>query len=198
MTESEPADKRPRPQFGEYATPEQQRAAIRVPASDNNEPVPVADHTPPHARAAAPGTSGTASTPSASQHVDPQIAAARRRADRLATYILLGVGLLSVLSTIPTLLQLPQVITDVFDQFGIDAFTQLAVAQTMAWILLAVQALLWVLALVLSLRAIKRERTSWWIPFVIGVVANLVLIIGISLTMVSDPAFTQYVNSAGG
>ncbi|SEB35119.1 hypothetical protein SAMN04489806_0032 [Paramicrobacterium humi] len=188
MTKPETPDERPRPQYGEYASPEEQRRAIRVPAAHNNEPVPVADHTPPHASVPAPARGG----------VDPIIAAARRRADRLATYLLLGVGLFSVLSTIPTLLQLPEVLTEVFTQFGIAAFTEVAYARTMAWVILVSQALLWVLALALSLRQIKRERMSWWIPFVIGVVANLVLLIGMSLVMIADPAFVQYVNQNAG
>lgn len=210
------SEKRKRPQFGEYATPEQQRAAIRVPASDDNESVPIAksdDSARTDDRTRREGTRPGHSAHDAEQGSDQRphqwpnhqknqqaapvdtdpIAEARRRTDRFSTYILLGVGLFSVLSTAPSLLQLPKMLTQAYGQFGMGEYTNTGLATTIGWAILIVYAGLWVVALLLSLRRLAARKTTWWVPFVIGVVANLVYIVLLTVAMVNDPAFMQYV-----
>lgn len=210
-------EKRKRPQFGEYATPEQQRAAIRVPASDDNESVPIEKHDDSARtddRTRREGTRPDHSAGNAEQEPDQRphqwpnhqknqqaapsdsdpIAEARRRTDRFSTYILLGVGLFSVLSTAPSLLQLPKMLTQAYGQFGMGEYTNTELATTIGWVILIVYAGLWVVALLLSLRRLAARKTTWWVPFVIGVVANLIYLILLTVAMVNDPAFMQYVN----
>lgn len=210
-------EKRKRPQFGEYATPEQQRAAIRVPASDDNESVPIEKHDDSvrtDDRTRNEGTRPDHRAGNAEQEPDQRphqwpnhqknqqaapadtdpVAEARRRTDRFSTYILLGVGLFSVLSTAPSLLQLPKMLTQAYGQFGMGEYTNTELATTIGWVILIVYAGLWVVALLLSLRRLAARKATWWVPFVIGVVANLVYLILLTVAMVNDPAFMQYVN----
>ncbi|PFG31744.1 DUF6264 family protein [Paramicrobacterium agarici] len=197
------ADKKPaRPQFGEYATPEQQRAAIRVPASDDNESVPIEkrDQEPSSSRDTGqseqhphhqPNRVHRASNaPSAN---DDPVAEVRRRTDRFSTYILLGVGLFSVLTTAPSLFQLPQMLTQAYAQFGMGEYSNTGLATTIGWIIFVVYAGLWIAALLLSLRRLAARKTTWWVPFVVGVIANVMYLILLTVAMVNDPAFMQYV-----
>nr|WP_262927701.1 DUF6264 family protein [Microbacterium sp. NIBRBAC000506063] len=75
------SDTRPRPQFGEYATPEQQRAAMGLPP-ETVAPAPALAPEP-----VAP-SDGAASAP-------PK---PRRRWDRFLTFALLAYGLITVIS----------------------------------------------------------------------------------------------------
>lgn len=178
-------DKRPRPQFGEYATPDQQRDAIKVPLSDH-ESVPVESHVSPTSHISVQGTphakpvSGDRATPSAG--------------NRFATVALLGIGLVTVLLTVPALLDLPAAIAPAFTQLGVGNFTANELARTMGWGALVAEIVLWVLALWLSLRALRQGKLAWWIPLVFGVIANVVVFAAIAIAMTADPAFTEYVN----
>ncbi|WP_166984234.1 DUF6264 family protein [Paramicrobacterium fandaimingii] len=219
MSDSEPSDstrparprfgeyaneKKPaRPQFGEYASPEEQRAAIRVPATEDNESVPIESH----------GDEKKSSEDTARHHVhmptnrqpkkpsaanNAPIVEARRRTDRFSTFLLLGVGLFSVISTAPSLLQLPQMLTQAYAQFGMGEYTNTSFGTTIGWTILIVYAGLWVAALLLSLRRLAARKRTWWVPFVVGVVANVIYLILLTVAMVNDPAFMQYVNGMNG
>src|SRR5690606_17654611 len=85
-----PDDPRPAPQYGEYATPEEQRARIRQPDPAAAPPPaaavqPYAPH-PPHAR---PTTDAARPT---------------RAADRIITFALLAYGLITVVTAVPQML----------------------------------------------------------------------------------------------
>ncbi|QPZ39561.1 DUF6264 family protein [Paramicrobacterium chengjingii] len=197
-------EKPARPQFGEYASPEEQRAAIRVPATEDNESVPIESHgdekkTPEHADRLHPHMPANRHPQAKSTMADDDpVAEARRRTDRFSTFLLLGVGLFSVLSTAPSLLQLPRMLTEAYSQFGMGEYTNTSLGTTIGWVILVIYAGLWIAALVLSLRRLAARKRTWWVPFVIGVVANLVYIILLTVAMVNDPAFMQYVNGMSG
>ena len=167
---------RPRPQFGEYATPDEQRAAIKVPL-DDIEPVPVESQVSP------------------TSHISVQ--APQRKApsgDRFATVLLLGIGLVTILLSLSALVDLPDAITAAFAQLDVGEFTSTGLAVTMGWTAIVVEVLLWGLALWLSLRALGRGKAAWWIPLVFGVIANIAVFACIAIAMAGDPAFTEYVN----
>lgn len=178
---------RPKPQYGEYATPEQQRAAIRQPATDDNESVPIADD---GRRKAEPARHDV---PRSAPATTDMIAESRSRGDRIATFVLLGVGLVSVLTTLPSMFELPDVMTQAYAQFGIGSYTNEAFANAMGWVILISHIILWVMALMLSLRRLAAGKIAWWVPFVIGVIANIIYIVVIVIVMVNDPAFNDYV-----
>ncbi len=167
---------RPRPQFGEYATPDEQRKAIKVPLEDD-EPVPVESHVSP------------------SSHISVQTPARKAPGgDRFATVLLLGIGLVTILISLSALVDLPDAISAAFAQMEVGDFTSTGLAATMGWTAIVIEVVLWGLALWLSLRALGRGKTAWWIPLVFGVIANVAVFVCIAIAMAGDPSFAEYVS----
>ncbi|MET1051544.1 MAG: DUF6264 family protein [Mycetocola sp.] len=171
---------RPRPQFGEYATPEEQQKAIKVPL-DDVESVPVESQVSPssHISVQTPSTPGAKVAPGG---------------NRFATVLLLGIGLVTILLSLAALVDLPTAIDSAFAQLEVGNFTSESLAVAMGWTAIVVEVALWILALWLSLRALRRGKTAWWIPLVFGVAANLVVFVCVAVAMAGDPAFMEYVN----
>lgn len=167
---------RPRPQFGEYATPEEQRKAIKVPL-DDAESIPVESQVSP------------------TSHISVQTPARPAPSgDRFATILLLGIGLVTILLSMSALVDLPDAIKSAFAQLEVGEFTSASLATAMGWTAIAVEVVLWGLALWLSLRALNRGKTAWWIPLVFGVIANVAVFACVAIAMAGDPAFSEYVN----
>ncbi|MEV7631416.1 DUF6264 family protein [Microbacterium sp. NPDC089318] len=160
-----------RPQYGEYASPEEQRARAGLPPL-NAEPL--------------------ASGPAPGAPVRPAgRTAPARPAGRLITLVLLGFGLVNVLSSIPQFVNMSTTLTESMKLLGIDGeFTNYAAART--WGIVAVIILLagYAATAWLSLRQLKRDKPAWWIPLVGFVVTMSLVSACISVVMFSDPAFT--------
>jgi hypothetical protein len=187
---SPPPVPRPRPQFGELATPEEQRAAIAVPVDRAAaEPVPI-EAEGARRRHEASGSGRPAPSPGP--------ATGRQPADRFASWALLGVGLFNILTTTPALLDLPGAIDQFFDSAGLDPYGPVAAARILGIGALVVNIALWVLVLVLVQRRVASGRTSWWIPLVAGVVANLVVLVCVGSAMTIDPAVFEYIRQMSG
>jgi hypothetical protein len=173
---------RPRPEFGEYATPEEQRKAIKVPLDHHESPV--------------------ASQESPESHISVQggphshAPARRSSGDRVATMSLLGIGLLTILLSMSALLDLPKAIDMAFAQLDLGSYTSTALGSALGWTALIISIVLWGLALWLSLRALRRGHVAWWIPLVFGVIANIAVFACVAFAMTGDPAFTDYVTRA--
>ena len=169
---------RPRPQFGEYATPEEQKKAIKVPL-DDVESIPVESQVSP------------------TSHISVQTPAPVKAApggNRFATVLLLGIGLVTILLSLSALVDLPDAISSAFAQMGVGNFTSVALAQTMGWTAILIEVVLWGVALWLSLRALGRGKVAWWIPLVFGVIANIAVFACVAIAMGGDPAFMEYVS----
>jgi len=183
-----PADgARPRPQYGEYATPEEQRARIRRPevtealeAGVAPEPEPVADQraTAKPAPMPVPTTRGG-------------------KIDRIVTFGLLIYGFFSVITTIIQLLNFPEYANNFARVFRVDAtFTNLTAGYLWGAAAAAITGIGWLLTAVLTWRSMKRGRISFWIPIVgalvFATIAALLSIVG----MASDPQFLSAVMSS--
>lgn len=174
---------RPRPQFGEYATPEEQRNAIKVPL-DDVESMPVESQESTSSHISVQGSRDSAAP----------APAAGPSGDRIATMILLGVGLMTVVLSAAALTDLPTAIRTTFVQLDVGNYTTASLGSAMGWTALITQAALWITALWLSLRNLRKGRKAWWIPLVFGVVANIVMFGCIAIAMTGDPAFGEYVS----
>jgi hypothetical protein len=273
-----------RPAFGEYATPEEQRAAIRVPfdteegvpvVADADAPVAPVDHDghaasspasygervagaqrpssqpsgqePPSAagpsgsskpaRSAgrrgngpvsgnghgngngngndsgtgnssgsasgkqAPGGffanafgGGSSASATADRSADG-VAPARR--DRLITYILLAFGLLAVLNSVSGISALPVSVKQAFEQMNVAATPPTDLLITLGWITAAIHAVMWVVALLWSLSAIRRGKLSWWIPVLCGVIFVVIATVAIFAGFASDPTIMDAVIQRG-
>lgn len=161
-----------RPQFGEYATPEEQRERAGLPPITSESAAPYAPQTP--------------------QIPQAQPARAGGSAGRIVTIVLLALGLFNVLSSAPRFLDLPATFDDTMKLFGIDGtFTDSAAARTWGIVALLVLIAGYAATVWLSLRRLRAGRSSWWVPLVGFVVTTFLVSICLTVPMLGDPAFTQ-------
>lgn len=166
-----------RPQYGERATPEEQRLAAGLP--------PV-EMTPPAAVKEAPGPPSPPPDRS-------------RRVDRFVTIGLLAYGLVNVIVTGLSYLDLPVVMNQTMRTLGIEGeFTNFAQGRLWGTIAAVVLAVGWSVTAMLSVRRLRRGRITWWLPLVGAVVTMLVASICIAVPMFGDPAFTASVGQMAG
>jgi hypothetical protein len=178
------SDDRPRPQYGEYATPEEQRARIRQPDATFDLDAGKAPDAAPPAPAPIP-------TPAAGP-------AARnpRAMDRIATIALLALGLFEVLRSIPGFVDPNELLTQLLTQFGVDGGLS-DPAGARAWgaaaaVLLAVG---WFATAAVSVWNLRAGRLSFWIPLLGGVVFTLLASMLLVVPLMMDPALMQQLGS---
>jgi hypothetical protein len=170
-----------RPQYGELATPEEQRRAAGLPPLDE---VLVTPPAPPTAGAPAPAP--TANTPATRPHP----------VDRLVTIALLAYGLVNIVITGLSYLDLPTVMNETMKILGIEGeFTNFAQGRTWGMIAAIVLAVGWSITAALSIRRLRRRRITWWVPIVGALATMIVVTICISVPMMNDPAFVAYLST---
>lgn len=180
MTSSDGDQQRPRPQFGEYATPEQQRAHIRQPV-----PEPAATH--PDPRLSAPPMSAGAM---------PQ---QPRTMDRLATVMLLGFGLVYVVLQLPQYFAFTALADAVMKTLGIaGTFTNTTAGQIWGIAAAVLLVLGYLLTLLISLRRLRRAQVTWWVPLVGAVITYIIVGICVTVPVMGDPAVLSYLQQNGG
>jgi hypothetical protein len=176
---------RPRPQFGEYATPEEQRARIQEPAPWQQEPVaPVMTDAP------APGIPAS-----------PAPAERRPRpVDRIVTFALLAYGLVNVVSSVPAFLDYGAYAETLLSMLGVDVqITDPAAGRAWGIAAVIVLAVGWCATAVVSWWSVRRGRLTWWIPLVGGILFTFVSGTLMAVPLMNDPAVWQaLVESAGG
>jgi hypothetical protein len=176
-------DERPRPQYGEYATPEQQAAAMgktHVPQPPAPAPVPMGA---PLAAPPAPTDRGTGDAPPYPQRQSGFF-------NRFFTVFLLGFGALTLFGWAPLWLNLASQLQSAYQSYGLSITVPLSVNAAGIPILI-VNIALYVLSVVLSVFALRRGRIAFYIP-VVGFVVFLFtasIIIGIV-----SPAFVTQVS----
>ncbi|MGW9156693.1 DUF6264 family protein [Microbacterium sp. NPDC055665] len=172
-----------RPQYGELATPEEQRRAAGLPPLDE---VVVASPMPATPGPAAPGPS--ASAPAARPHP----------VDRFVTIGLLAYGLVNIIITGLSYLDLPTVMNETMKILGIEGeFTNFAQGRTWGVIAAITLAVGWSITAALSIRRLRRRRITWWVPIVGALATMIVVTICISVPMMNDPAFVAYMSTVG-
>jgi hypothetical protein len=176
---------RPRPQFGEYATPEEQRARIQEPAPWQQEPA-----TPVMTDSPAPGIPAS-----------PAPAERRPRpVDRIVTFALLAYGLVNVISSVPAFLDYGAYAETLLSMLGVDVqITDPAAGKAWGIAAVLVLAVGWCATAVVSWWSVRRGRLTWWIPLVGGILFTFVSGALMAVPLMNDPAVWQaLVESAGG
>lgn len=185
---SDPDPSRPRPQYGEYATPEEQRARIKKPEmtwllETGQDPDALAGEAPADAPASP---------------AQPVAQPKSRFADRVATIALLAYGLVNVATGIPSIVDYGAYVSTVMGMAGVDA--QLAdVSAGRPWAIAAavILAVGWLATALISWRSMSKGRLTWWIPLTAGVVFTFVIGILLMVPIVSDPTlWNAILNSA--
>lgn len=205
MTDSEAATPRPKPQYGEYATPEEQRRRIQQPdATWALETGQTIEDPSAAASAGTPAAPGTGSAPRtayapvapaggsgpalAGPGVDPDGRPRRRLGDRIATFALLGYGLVNVVISAPAMFDFAAYANRMFEIAGTGAeYTGGSAGDP--WGATAAIVLIggWLLTAWLSWRRMASGRLTWWIPLVGGVVFTLIASVLLVVPLVSDP-----------
>lgn len=173
-----------RPAYGEYATPEEQRARIAQPDATFSLDAGVA----PAVVAQERGARGT--TPD-SVEAKPQ-----RTADRVITIALLAYGLFSVALTAISLVDFPTVASTSMEIIGIPGeFTNVAQGRLFGTIAAVALVVGWVVTAWVSWRRLRTGRITWWVPLV-GAAATYLVVWALMIPpIVGDPAFIDYVTS---
>ena len=191
MTESEAS--RPRAQYGEYATPEEQQRARGVP-----DPISEADAEP--AAALKGDAPPPPAPPTAAPPVSPSPAAATARkhphpVDRIITLVLLALGLFLLLNGIPGYLALADALQMVYDQVGAGTYPATEVAASLGVTAIVVQAVIWVLTATSAWFAMKRGKLAWWIALVGGALSFIATMVIVSIALFADPGFIDSVSA---
>ncbi|WP_136054841.1 DUF6264 family protein [Microbacterium sp. K24] len=166
-----------RPQYGELATPEEQRRAAGLPPLDEivaapivTAPEPIADAVPrrPHP------------------------------VDRVVTAGLLAYGLFNVIFTAVSYLDLTRVMNESMKILGIDGeFTNYEQGKLWGAIAAVVLVVGWSLTAWASIRRLRSAKISWWVPLVGAAVTMLITSMCLAVPMFGDPAFMSYVQNMG-
>jgi hypothetical protein len=166
-----------RPQYGELATPEEQRIAAGLPPLDETPP-PVSEAPEPPAESAR-----TAGHP----------------VDRFATIALLAYGLVNVVMSGLSYLDFATVMNQAMAAMGIDGeFTNYAQGRIWGTVAAIVLVVGWSLTAWLSIRRLRRGGRSWWVPLAGAAVTLLLTSICVAVPMMSDPALMEYVAKVAG
>jgi hypothetical protein len=197
---------RPRPQYGEYATPEEQRQAIKAPEANPHYAPPVEHESPLPANPAAPPSAvrrPDAGALPAQQHPpqSPQAPAGptflRHPVDRVVTIALLVFGLYNVITTVMDRGGIAGQIDQAYHSLGLSGdYAVTALTGTVADVIAIVFGVLWIATAALSGLAIARGRIAFWIPLVAGVLASLVSGVGYLILFMHDPTFVAYLQQA--
>jgi Family of unknown function (DUF6264) len=194
------SEERPRPQYGEYATPEQQAHAM------GKRPIPPLRHQPEMPPPPDPAKRVVDSTqvPDPTQVPDSTrgdleptsgIGSARRvvghPVDRIFTIVLLGLGLFQLLDSIQGYLDFRVALNQLATQFGLTFAAPAAATQAGYWIL-ASNVVLLVLTAVVAIRAVRRSRIAFYIPLIGYVVFEIVMV---TIVMTSVPSFTHLMST---
>lgn len=188
-----PERQRPRPEYGEYATPEEQRARMGLPPLHHGALQP---HTAPVGSgpsytgqgAGAGRDAGADGTPS-----HPQTRPVRTW-DRALTWMLLAIGLLSLATSAGSYLNMVPAMQAAYQELGIGHFGAAAIARPAGIVLVVVQSVIWVATVLVSQRSLGRGRISFWIPLVGAVMSYIALVVVLLIVVLNDPGFVAYIS----
>ncbi len=170
------AAERPRPAYGEYATPEEQRARMGLPeqaASVEPDPVPAAPTATP-----------------------PAVRASRSPADRTITLVLLVMGAVNVIFSAPGLFSVGASLALTYDAAGIPGeFTNTQAADTWGSIAGVVLIAGYLITALAAWRRLQTGKLSWWVPVVGAVVCYAIVVACLMVPIAGDPAFQEYLRS---
>jgi hypothetical protein len=175
------SDARQRPQYGEYASPDERIAAGGLPLEpDVVVPTPVAStELPP---------------PDAASRLDgaPPVA---RNGDTMLTLALLVLGVYSVVTSIPGLLSLSTTLVDAFEAAKLVYSPSFATADAIGVAILVSHSVILVVVVALSLTRLRARRLAFFIPLAGGALAGVIFIVLLFVAMAADPSFIAWVDS---
>jgi len=171
-------ERRERPQYGEYATVDEQIAAGGFAVEPDPVPQPEqgpADPAPPAAAARVVG--------------DPP---ATRTWDFVLTTALLVFGAYSVVSSIPDMLDYSGGMAEVFATAGIGKYTSTGLADSIGVALLVSHIVIYAVTAVLTLVRVRARKLSFFVPLAGAVLYALATLVLTGVALFSDPAYAAW------
>jgi hypothetical protein len=170
------SDQRARPEYGEYASVDEQVAAggYRVEA-EPPAPEPLA---PPLAATRVAGAPPTT-----------------RPWDLALTVTFLVFGAYSVFSSIPSLLDFGSTLDQMYELSGYGDYTELGLARAIGIGILISQSVLFVLTVIVTMLRLRAHKLAFFVPLIGGVLAGIVIFVLLLVAMVSDPALAATIGT---
>ncbi|HEU0205555.1 MAG TPA: DUF6264 family protein [Pseudolysinimonas sp.] len=195
---AEPDSPRPRPRYGEYATPEEVAAARGPSPAEPTDPVsrlaaPIASR--PSARAAEPVRRPSPSWRLTPPPGRPLGARHPRPANNLITVLLLVFGIWNTVTSIPSYLDFGAVMSQAVELGGYGPVTFGPIAHTAGIVLLVISLLLLIAAVGFSLRLMGSGRRSIWVPVTAGALFLIASIVVMTVVVANTPALLQVLHN---
>ncbi|GAB3607296.1 hypothetical protein GCM10027413_27050 [Conyzicola nivalis] len=170
------SDQRERPQYGEYASVDEQVAAggFRV---EHEQPA-AAPLAPPLATTRVPGAPPTP-----------------RPWDLALTVTFLVFGAYSVASSVPSLLDFGATLDQMYALSGYGDYTELELAHSIGIAILVSQSVLFVVTVIVTLIRLRARKLAFFVPLIGGALAGIVIFVLLLVAMVSDPALAATIGT---
>jgi hypothetical protein len=170
-------EQRERPQYGEYASVDEQIAAGGHVVEPDSVPTAAPEIlAPPVASTRVPG-----SPP--------------RAWDLPLTVALLVLGGYSTVSSIPGFLSFASTLNDLYVASGYGEYTSTALANGLGIGALVSQSLIYVVTVALAIARLRARKLAFFIPVIGAVVSGVVIFVLVLVAMTSDPALAAWVTS---
>lgn len=201
------SQRRPRPEYGEYATPEEQRAAIKQPAAwqleDLEAQAEPAQPAPQHPAPQAPPQPDPRAQPAFHWPQDesrpPQQPARAGFGDRLVTFVLLGFGLYNVVDMVLNATGGGQLMRNSAESFAGGESQLIDRLPSWLWFGVAVvYSVVWLVTLFLSLASMRAGRRTFWIPLAGAVVAGILVFALMVIAVGQNPELLNIVPTPTG
>lgn len=209
-------DERPRPAYGEYATPEQQAAAMGVHRLEPSAVTP-AENTPPNPPPPYGKTVGSrppvpsavqrsllahksalaqkSELPQKSELAQPS----SRRWDQFLTALLLAYGLWSVISGLTQYANLSTVAQKFYTSQGLGTFSSARpeLGTSLGLAINAADLAVFVIVALVAFRLLRRGRVAFWVPLTGGLVTGIIAAACLISYLFTDPSFATYFDHLG-
>jgi hypothetical protein len=116
-----------------------------------------------------------------------------RRWDLVLTIALIVVGTYQVFTGFVSYSDLPYTLTQVYGLMGYDGdYPDIERANAVGLAINIIQPVLLVIAILLSMRSLRRGRVTFYIPLIAGVVSTIVLFVFFAVLLAADPALMKF------
>lgn len=105
---------------------------------------------------------------------------------------MLSFGLVYLLGSAATYLNLADMLDTLFAQMGIGKYTPTSMTAGVGIGIVVAQAIIWLIAAVWSYRRIRSGRMSWWVPFICGLASIAITATLLGILLAGDPAFAVF------
>lgn len=199
MTGSSGDGERPRPRYGEYATPEE--------VAEARGPLPV-EPTDPVSRLAAPiSTAASLRATKADHRPSPRViptppsrplrvvARPPRPANNLITVLLILVGIWNTATSVPSYLDFGPALTQGLELAGYGTVAFGAAAHTAGIVLLVISCVLLLAAATGSLQLMRLGRRSIWVPVVAAALYLVASLVVMTAVVANTPAVAELLHN---